>query len=223
MINWAERERLVIEILEKGIPPKEIARQLKMSLRDVYKIRDKHCGYNEKKPLTTEHQAIMLIDKGKKPTEVAIELRISIDESIRYYNKYMDALHLGRFGKDYVRMKGYINEIEEISIGIKHAGMSVKELVTEFQLDRDLGQMEERHLYLLKGIEDAENKKETLQNSIQGLESKLKQLDEEIGAAEHRLVVANDFLNYSKPNNGYNYNYSQNQFAGNNQNYYRYW
>src|SRR6266542_92175 len=148
IFDWPEREKVVIELYKKGISPKEIAHEVKMSLRDVYKIIKKEFRAKEKE-LTTEHQAIILFLKGKRPVVVALKLRISLDEANQYYIKYIDSLYLGQFGQDYKYLRGYAKEVAEVCFAIKNGGLTVKELLDGYHLERDLGQMEERHLYLV--------------------------------------------------------------------------
>ena len=54
-----EREKIVIERYKEGVSPKDIAHEVKMSLRDVYKIIKKQFRKN-KNELTTELKAIQL-------------------------------------------------------------------------------------------------------------------------------------------------------------------
>lgn len=206
-LDWAERERLVNEMLKNGNSPNEIAHQLKMSLRDIYKIINEYSGSKEK-PLTTEHMAILLFDKGKKPPEVAIELRISLDEAMRLYVKYKQSLHLARFGKDYASMKGYLKELSEICYAMRNGGLKPKELVDEYHLARDLGEMENRQLEIMRGNEALKSEKyaleadmAVLQGEKAGLEKQIKKLKPEVEELERRYTVTYDHLTYPLLNN----------------------
>ncbi len=113
LLTWSEKEKMVIELQKQGISPKEIARQLHMSLRDVYKILKKEFGEKERE-LTTELQAIKLYKQKKYPVEVSLKLRIPPEEAIRYYIKYKDMIYLGKIGENYKVMKGKLKEISLI-------------------------------------------------------------------------------------------------------------
>src|SRR5262245_8801490 len=132
-LAWAERERLVIGMHKKGTPAKEIARQLKMSLRDIYKIINKHFA-SKQKELTEEHQAVILFMKQESTNipAVAIKLRIPIDAARRYYSNYIESLYLGKFGQNYGAMQGYLKELAEICKVMKNAGLNVKEVIDEY-------------------------------------------------------------------------------------------
>jgi len=227
-LSEKERERIVIELYKKKVPAKEIARQLKMSLRDVYKIIHREFGDKERE-LTTEHRAVTLFLKGKSPVYVAIKLRISLDESSQYYAKYKDTLYLGKFGQNYKYIRDYMKELAQICDATRHAGMKIKDIIDGYYLEKDLAEMEERHLYLVNSTQEFEIRKNLLESSVQQLEERIISLQKDIEVLEHRQYVANDFLTYQKPSNyiygqGAYWNNDPNQlYPGYNQNYYRYW
>lgn len=204
-----------------------------MSLRDVCRIINKHIGDNKKKELTTEHKAIISFNKGMKPTDVALKLRITLEEACRLYHKYEDALYLGKFGEEYSNIRGYVKELTEICYALRNGYLNIKQLVDEYHLARDLGEMEERHLYLMSSTQEFETRKSELesdvrelQNVVQSLEERKQGLLPEVEFLESRLSLTKEFLAYPNLNPQYN-NLNQNpfpaQFPFYYQNQYRYW
>jgi hypothetical protein len=163
-LDWAQREKIVIGFYKKGVSPKEIAHQLEMSLRDLFKVVNKTFGTKEKE-ITTEHQAIILSKKGKRPTDVAIKLRISLDKACRYYGKCKESFYLGKFGQDHNYIQGYMPQLLEICEVMKNAGLNMKEVLDEskayMSMTRDLGELEHSQLYL-KGVEELKQEKAKL-------------------------------------------------------------
>src|SRR6476620_5368237 len=115
-MSLSDREKMVIRLLKRKVPPKKIADELGMSLRDVYTIKRMKFWENKAEitnELTNELKALKLYSTGKRPVEVAITLRITSDEAMQYYIKYNDMIHLGEFGNAYhmVKEQGQLKEV----------------------------------------------------------------------------------------------------------------
>jgi DNA-directed RNA polymerase specialized sigma subunit len=98
------RERQVIELYKQGKNTRDIAKELRMSLRDISAIlRDNQVNHrivitdnsndntnsnNNKSPNEKSTQAYKLFDEEKKLVEVAIQLGLSEKEVTRYYTEY---------------------------------------------------------------------------------------------------------------------------------------
>ena len=164
VLSWTEKEKTVIQRYKKGVSPKDIAHEVKMSLRDVYKIIKKQFG-EKKTELTNEVNAVMLYrrqDKDNMPVaEVAIKLRIPPEEAMQYHIKYNDMIHLGEFGKVYhmVKGKGELKGLLDICEAMKIENMTVKDMVSAYQMHGDLAEMEDRFLVVARDTEFYERKK----------------------------------------------------------------
>ena len=92
--DYAERERQVIDFYNEGKSTRDIAKELRMSLRDISFILKKgqvnhgiatimddgnnSSNSNNNKPANEKAtQAYELFSQGKKPVEVAIQLNLS--------------------------------------------------------------------------------------------------------------------------------------------------
>jgi hypothetical protein len=198
-LNRVERERLVIDMCKKRISPKETAHQLKMSLRDVYKIINKHFGAKEKE-LTTEHQAILLFMKGKRPIDVTIKLRITLQEATSLYIRYKESFYLGKFGQDYKYIQGYMPQLAEICEVMKKAGLNIKEVVDEYNAyissTRDLAELQKIQLDLMRSNETLKRELEALGGERDSLVNYIENLKSEVEELERRYSLTNEFLNY---------------------------
>ena len=68
MLTREEKKKRVIELYDKGVPPVEISREVRMSLRDVYEIIRER--YPEKRKLSPRTMALGLFTEGKTIPEV---------------------------------------------------------------------------------------------------------------------------------------------------------
>jgi DNA-binding CsgD family transcriptional regulator len=101
--DYNEREGRVLELYDQGKSTREIAKELRMSLRDIgfilkkgqvnhgitATIMDNGNNSNNNKPANEKAtQAYKLFSEGKTPVEVAIQLSLSEKEVTKYYMEY---------------------------------------------------------------------------------------------------------------------------------------
>lgn len=190
MLDLTEREKMVIELYKKGITPKEIAHQLKMSLRDVYKIIKKEFGEN-KKELTTELKAIKLYRQKKYPVEVALTLRIAPEEATESYIKYKDLTYLGRFGDWYGRMKGKMREVLMICDAMQRKEVSIDDIVRGFYLADELPEMESTHSAFSRTIDGFREELDSIVSEKEQANNHLQEVYSLLQQAEARLAGVN--------------------------------
>jgi DNA-binding NarL/FixJ family response regulator len=90
MLTRQEKERLVIELYNQGKTIRDVAKELRMSFRDIGAILKKSGEKEEEKEekqslLSPSTQAYRLFSKGKAPIEVAIALNLSESETTKFY------------------------------------------------------------------------------------------------------------------------------------------
>jgi uncharacterized protein (UPF0147 family) len=92
MLTRQERERLVIDLYNQGKTIRDIAKELRMSFRDIGAILKKESGeeQNEKQTLSPSSHAYRLFLEGKTPIEVAIALDLGESETTKYYEEYLN-------------------------------------------------------------------------------------------------------------------------------------
>ena len=111
------RERKVIELYKQGKSTRDIAKEIRMSLRGISTILKKHGlnhgiamidddDDNKKSHSNNATQAYKLFSEGKKPTQVAIELGLR--------EKQVDKLY-----REFCKLKN-LNELYEIYPQIEH-------------------------------------------------------------------------------------------------------
>jgi hypothetical protein len=124
-----ERGGRVLELYDQGKNTREIAKELRMSLRDIGFILKKgqvnhgitatidddnnssNSSNNNKPSNEKATQAYKLFTEGKKPVEVAIQLSLSEKEATRYYTGYWKLKRLYGLYRIYQESKGNLSYI----------------------------------------------------------------------------------------------------------------
>jgi hypothetical protein len=99
ILNEREKEALMIELLNKGIPVREIAKKAHVSFTYIKKTRAKITGKadEDNKPLSLSSQAFKLFLGGKSLVEVAISLDIQPEQVIKIHKDYLTLQNASRF------------------------------------------------------------------------------------------------------------------------------
>ena len=135
-----EREGRVLELYDQGKNTREIAKELRMSLRDIGFILKKgqvnhgivtimddgnNSNSNNNKPSNEKAtQAYKLFSEGKKPVEVAIQLSLSEKEATRYYTEYWRLKRLYSLYQIYQESKGNLSYILKLCRLAKRQGIT---------------------------------------------------------------------------------------------------
>jgi hypothetical protein len=95
ILNEKEKEALVIELLNKGLPVREIAEQAHVSFTYIKKIRAKITGEvdkdekEKKNPLSIPSRAFKLFLKGRSIVQVAIGLDLPTEQVLKIHSDYL--------------------------------------------------------------------------------------------------------------------------------------
>ena len=83
-LSRREKEKLVVELYENGKSYHEIAKEARVSLRDIKGILDKANGVQA---LSKSSQAYQMFSEGKSPTDVAIALDMREPDVTQLYKE----------------------------------------------------------------------------------------------------------------------------------------
>jgi transposase len=167
ILTRQERERLVLELYNQGKTIREIAKEARMSFRDIGVILNK--AVEEKKEASKEQaqdnnnnaeenkqqeqqqhlslsaQAYKLFSEGKTPLEVAIALNLRESEATKFYREYWKLKQLHKLNIVYEETKGDIDPFLKLHKLSKAKGMGVKQVVTLLQIaNNDLPAVEKQ-------------------------------------------------------------------------------
>ncbi len=141
-----EKERLVLELYNQGKTIREIAKEARMSFRDIGVILNKtlkekteatkeqgqdnnreQC--NQQENLSLSAQAYKLFSDRKTPLEVAIALNLRESEATKFYKEYWKLKQLHNLNMVYEETKGDIEPFLKLYRLSKAAGMNVQQVV----------------------------------------------------------------------------------------------
>ena len=103
MLTSDQKEAIVIEMLKKKKPIREIAKEAQKSFSYIGEIKRRILGesasYKKKKKLSKVAQALELFSKNKTPIEVAIEFDLDPKDIEKIYLDYLGLNGLSRLVK----------------------------------------------------------------------------------------------------------------------------
>lgn len=183
---------MVIDLYKQGVSPKEIARQLHMSLRDVYVILKREFG-EKNSELSNELKALKLYRSAAhpKPVEVAIKLRIPLEEANKYYIDYKDSIFLGKFVDSFNMIKDKLREAVMICDAIRRGDATMDKIIQGFRIIDDLDDKHDEFRCLVRDVEIVSNKKTILISETQEAEGILSELKFSIEEAKSELARLN--------------------------------
>ena len=149
-----ERERLVVDLYNQGKTIREIAKEARMSFRDIGVILNKviekqaeeqgikqnnnnsggKIQEEEQQHLSLSAQAYKLFSEGQTPLEVAIALNLGESEVTKFYREYWKLKRLHNLNMVYEDLKGDIDPFLKLYKLAKRKGMVSNKLLTFLQL-----------------------------------------------------------------------------------------
>jgi hypothetical protein len=154
ILTRQERERLVLEFYNQGKTIREIAKEARMSFRDIGVILNKAIEekaerlkeqHEEIQQLSVSSQAYKLFSEGKTPLDVAIALNLRESEATKFYKEYWKLKHLHNLNMAYEETKGDIEPFLKLYRLSKFKGMGPKQVVDSLAIaNNDLPSIEGR-------------------------------------------------------------------------------
>jgi hypothetical protein len=98
VLTKKQKKELVIKLYEEGKTTREIAKIVKISLRDIGIILREYNKEPEPKPQKSDHaKAFQLFSIGKTPTQVSIIVDLSYEAVNRWYFEYLSLNNMSDF------------------------------------------------------------------------------------------------------------------------------
>jgi hypothetical protein len=182
-----ERESLVIDLLNKCTPIREIATQAGLSFRDIGAIKkkaeeEKEAKQGQARQTMLSTQAYNLFLQGKAPVQVAIALNIREPEVARFYVEYWNLVQHRSLSRIYDEIREDIGYFVRLYRLAKVARMGVDQVVNLLKIaNNDLPLVEHKCERLEREVDDLEAEKRNSARIFQELTDKisnmLKRLD----------------------------------------------
>ncbi|MFL6394879.1 MAG: hypothetical protein ACJ708_09530, partial [Nitrososphaeraceae archaeon] len=154
---------------------RQIAQEMKMSLRDIGEIVNRAKQEKERQ----EHksmsvQAYELFSKGNTLLEIAIKLNLGQAQATQYYWEYLKLSGLDDITKLYLGFKGDISYFVNMCKAAKSANIGVQEVIKLLNIaNNDLPEAEHRYERLLRVINAMESNKANLDRELQYLNDRV--------------------------------------------------
>jgi transposase len=200
IIRRQERERLVLDLYNQGKTIRKIAKEVRMSFRDIGSILKKAFGEkkteglkeqeegninsekNQEQQLSLAAQAYKLFSNRKTPLEVAIALNLSESEATKFYREYWKLKQLHDLNMVYEETKGDIEPLLRLYKLSKRKGMGVKQVVNLLEIaNNNLLAVEKRFKRLRNDMSMLRFRKHTCERNLY-------QLNNQIASTTKRLV-----------------------------------
>ncbi|MFL6324701.1 MAG: hypothetical protein ACJ72C_08040 [Nitrososphaeraceae archaeon] len=172
ILSKKEREERVLDLhFNQNKNYRQIAQEMKMSLRDVGEIVNRAKQEKERQ----EHksmsvQAYELFSKGNTLLEIAIKLNLGQAQATQYYWEYLKLSGLDDITKLYLGFKGDISYFVNMCKAAKSANIGVQEVIKLLNIaNNDLPEAEHRYERLLRVINAMESNKANLDRELQYL------------------------------------------------------
>jgi hypothetical protein len=169
MLTRQEKEKLVIQLYNQGKTIRDIAREVRISFRDIGLILKKASGEKEEKQdneqslLSPSSQAYRLFSEGKSLIDVAISLDLSESEITKYYEEYLNLKQMYELRTVYKEIGGDIVHFLELYKLSKDAHMKPENVVNLLQMSNEyLPLLEQKCKKLTQEVEFLESEKQKL-------------------------------------------------------------
>jgi flagellar biosynthesis GTPase FlhF len=185
--NYSEREKQVLGLYNQGKSTREIAKILRMSLRDISLILKKSqvnhgiaitATDNNKSSNEKSTQAYRLFEEGKKPVEVAIQLGLSEKEATRYYKEYWKLKRLYKLHQLYIEIEHCLPSFLKLHSALKRRGLNPGN-VEWFANAIETGAVK---------LPELQNKYQSLQNKVQIMQGQTQKLERDSQIVQRRII-----------------------------------
>jgi hypothetical protein len=187
ILTRQERERLVLGLYNQGKTIREIAKEAKMSFRDIGVILNKaieeksegikqqdDAEKNQEQRLSLSAQAYKLFSEGKTPIRVAIALNLRESEATKFYREYWKLKQLHNLNMVYEEIKDDIASFLKLYKLAKRKGIGVRHVVDILAIaNNDLPALERRFKRLGNDVSMLQSQKHTCKRNLYQLNNQI--------------------------------------------------
>jgi hypothetical protein len=166
MLSRQEKERLVVDLYNQGKNIRDIAKDLRMSFRDIGAILKKSGEREEeeneeKQLLSPSTKAYQLFSKSKTPLQVAVALDLTESETAKYYEEFLNLKQMNELRMVYNEIGSDILHFLKLYRLSKVVHMNPEHVVKLLQIANEyLPVLEMKYKRLTKEIDSLEFEKQ---------------------------------------------------------------
>ena len=157
LLNEKEKEAMVIELLNKGLPVREIARQAHVSFSYIKKTKAKITGEvdekEKKNPLSIPSRAFKLFLKGRSIVQVAIGLDLPTDQILKVHADYLVLRNMGRTANVLMENRKDLGAYLKLLDYVKGNSIRVKDLDHVIDLTHNIDSLKKEKTQLENDID----------------------------------------------------------------------
>ena len=192
MLTRQEREQNVLDLYNQGKTIREIAKELRMSFRDIGAVLKKEEKENERQKRQLENninssgsdndqrdsssstQAYKLFSQAKTPVEVAIEIGLNEKQVTKYYREYWKLKGLHKLTIVYEEIKNDIGYFLKLHRLAKASGMNTDSVVNLLSIaNNDLHAFEDKYKKQQQNVNHLESKELDASITLEDLKSQI--------------------------------------------------
>jgi hypothetical protein len=199
ILSKKEREERVLDLhFNQNKNYRQIAQEMKMSLRDIGEIVNRAKQEKERQ----EHksmsvQAYELFSKGKTPLQVAIDLNIGQAQVTQYYSEYLKLIGLEDITKIYLEFKGDVSYFVSLCKAAKAAKLGVSQVINLLRIANNyLPSVQHRHEMLQKQNNNLESILRTKAKEIQNLSNQITYMNKRLDDIKSECSTESATLEY---------------------------
>jgi hypothetical protein len=180
MLTRQGREQNVLDLYNQGKTIRDIAKEVRMSFRDIGAILKKVSGETEEKKdikesLSLSNKAYRLFSKGKTPIQVAITLNLSEDETTKFYQEYWNLKQMHELRMVYEEMGPDIVHFLKLYRLSKDAKMNPQQIVNLLHIaNNDLQSVQQRYQKLQRNVRHLEFKEIDLSINLENMNGQIR-------------------------------------------------
>jgi hypothetical protein len=190
ILTRQERERLVLELYNKGETYREISKEVRISPRDIGVILNKvieekteakgqqddntDAESNQEQQISLSTQAYKLFSEGKTLLEVAIALNLEKSEATEFYKEYWKLKQLHNLSMVYEELRGDIEYFLKLYKLAKIKGMDVEQVVDALAIANNyLPAIEEQYEKLRNDVSMLQSQKHICERRLYQLKNQI--------------------------------------------------
>lgn len=145
VLTLKQKEEKVIELLNKGISIRDIAKEVKMSFSDIGGIKRKLNGEDtvQKKRPSINSQAFQLFLENKTMVDVAIMLNLSTNDVIKIHSEFLLLQNRAKMAAILDENKENVNALLRIHNYIISNKMNIKQLCDKISAEKENDKLKE--------------------------------------------------------------------------------
>lgn len=187
-----EKERKVIELLQKGANIREISKRVRMSFTDIGKISRKVSGYPEpakRLAVYSKHsQALELFRTGHSNLQVAIRVGLTDFETVEKQKQFRRLINMDRFCEFYDVMKYDLESYLQLYDELGNANLSARDAIEGVRYARGLEWMKYEYANLQDKLQQLRIESFHVWKVLQGLKQEREFVSNEL---DHLKRMAN--------------------------------